>query len=357
MRFQVIVDFPPGLVTAAKQIWQIEEDQARLEYRVDAVDVEMVVAADGRIHVTEHQQITVEAGILDEGYRDFNLLFVERLTLQELREGDQLFQLVTGALCAYCYTELQLPRQPDWVYYNETAGEVQFHEAAAGLARFNWAMPGLVRGESTTLTLAYEVEGAFTVEADGHLLTWTAVPAQENVPDKTSLRLQLPANLGWEDVQIEGAAVSRVEGRLLIGVEEGRLRLNRQLFSGIQAEVRFPVDCRTGLPVKYIIWDSFPPHRKEDLLILERGYWYGKEIEFPIFDEHFTGLGPECLKAEIWLFSFDGRIAARRELRAERSSRQFVDAGTPEAPRDAGPSEEPTDAGVVDVNFIGPAGP
>jgi hypothetical protein len=189
----------------------------------------------------------------------------------------------------------------------------------------------------------------------GFPLFWEAKPSPNDTGEiseggKTPGRVQLEL----QDIHYDGETLS---GRLLIGVEEGRLRLNRQLFSGIQAEVRFPVDCRTGLPVKYIIWDSFPPHRKEDLLILERGYWYGKEIEFPIFDEHFTGLGPECLKAEIWLFSFDGRIAARRELRAERSSRQFVDAGTPEAPRDAGPSEEPTDAGVVDVNFIGPAGP
>jgi hypothetical protein len=159
--------------------------------------------------------------------------------------------------------------------------------------------------------------------------------------------------LEMQDIRYDGEALF---GRLLIGVEEGRLRLNRQLLSGIHAEVRFPVDCRTGLPIKYIIWDSFPPRRKEDLLILERGYWYGKEIEFPIFDEHFTGLGPECLKAEIWLFSFDGKIAARTEVRAERSSRQPRDAGTPGEPADAGVPEAPT-AGTVEVNFTGSAGP
>jgi len=142
--------------------------------------------------------------------------------------------------------------------------------------------------------------------------------------------------LEFQDVHYDGVTLS---GRLLIGVEEGRLRLNRQLLPGLQAEVRFPVDCRTGLPVRYIVWDGVPPHRKEDLLILDQGYWFGKVVDFPLFDDHLTGSGPECLKAEIWLFSFDGAIAARQEVRAERSPRQPVDAGMPEEPPDAGTKE------------------
>lgn len=150
--------------------------------------------------------------------------------------------------------------------------------------------------------------------------------------------------LEFQDVHYDGETLS---GRLLIGVEEGRLRLNRQLFSDVQAEVRYPVDCRTGLPVKYMIWDGFPPRRKEDLLVLEQGYWFGKVIHFPLFDEHLTGFGPECLKAEIWLFSFDGVVAARQEISAERNLPQPVDAGQPEEPPDAGqPEGRPPDAGT-----------
>ncbi len=160
--------------------------------------------------------------------------------------------------------------------------------------------------------------------------------------------------LEFQDIHYDGETLS---GRLLVGVTEGRLRLNKQLVSDIHAEVRYPVDCHTGLPVKYIIWDSFQPRRQEDLLILEPGYWYGKEIRFPLFEEHLTGVGPECLKAELWLFSFDGRIAARTEIRAERSPRPS-DAGSPEAPADAGVPEAPGDDGGVEVHFTGPrAGP
>ncbi|WP_157232235.1 hypothetical protein [Hyalangium minutum] len=128
----------------------------------------------------------------------------------------------------------------------------------------------------------------------------------------------------------------KLSGRLLIGVEEGQLRLNRQLIPDLQVEVRAPVDCQSGLPVRFMTWDGFSAHRKEDLLILEQGYWFGKEVDFSLFDEHLTGPGPECLKAEVWLFSFDGVVAARQEIRAEKNSRQPMDAGVPDEFPDAG---------------------
>jgi hypothetical protein len=147
--------------------------------------------------------------------------------------------------------------------------------------------------------------------------------------EKTPGRVRLE----FQDVHYDGEKLS---GRLLIGVEEGRLRVNRQLHPDLQIEVRSPVECHTGLPVRFMVWDGFPPHRKEDLLILEQGYWFGRAVDFSLFDEHLTGPGPECLKAELWLFSFDGVVAARQEIRAERSPRQPTDAGVPEEPTDAG---------------------
>jgi hypothetical protein len=171
----------------------------------------------------------------------------------------------------------------------------------------------------------------------GFPFPWRAGSAAQHVEgpsesEKTPGRVRLE----FQDVHYDGETLA---GRLLIGVEEGRLRLNRQLHPDLHLEVRSPVDCKTGLPVRFIVWDGFPPRRKEDLLILDRGYWFGRAVDFSLFDEHFTGLGPECLKAEIWLFSFDGVIAARQEIRAERSLRQLVEAGMPEAPPDAGTQE------------------
>lgn len=140
-------------------------------------------------------------------------------------------------------------------------------------------------------------------------------------------------HLEFQEVHYDGEKLS---GRLLIGVEEGQLRLNRKLIPDLHVEVRAPVDCQEGLPVRFMTWDGFLAHREEDLLTLERGYWFGREVDFSLFDEQLTGPGPECLKAELWLFSFDGVVAARQEIRAERSPRQPVDAGMPTEPADAG---------------------
>lgn len=87
-----------------------------------------------------------------------------------------------------------------------------------------------------------------------------------------------------------------------------------------------------------MIMDGFlPPAREEDVLILNRGYWYGNQVYLPLFTRRG---GPECIKAEISLLSFEGKRVARVELRAELVPQEAVDAGVPEEPR------YPTDAGT-----------
>jgi hypothetical protein len=207
-RFQVIVDFPTGLVAAEKQSWQIEEE-SQLEYRVDRLDIEMVVAADGRLHVSENQQVTVELGTMDEGFRIINLLFIDAITNVQLSERDQNFQLSEDELCSNCYQLERTSRQPRWLFYNAAADEMGVDDTLAGDVSLAWAFPGLVRGESTTFTLAYEVEGAFSIEEDGYLLSWAIGPGQTVIPNEVNLILHLPNGLGLEDAQIEGAVVER----------------------------------------------------------------------------------------------------------------------------------------------------
>lgn len=167
----------------------------------------------------------------------------------------------------------------------------------------------------------------FPVPWKSHSSPSAAEEASES--EKTPGRVRLE----FQNTHYDGEKLS---GRLLLGVEAGQLRLNRQLIPDLQVEVRAPVDCQTGLPVRFMTWDGFTAHRKEDLLILEQGYWFGRDVEFSLFEEHLTGPGPECLRAELWLFSFDGVVAARQEIRAEKSPRQPADAKTFEEPADAG---------------------
>ena len=218
-RFQVVVDFPLGLVMAQKQAWQVEADEARLEYTVDGIDIEMVVRADGRLHITENQHISVQTGVVDEGFRIVEFLFVDGVSNFQLSEGDQPFAAVEGDLCAYCYRLRQSPRQSGWVYYSELFEEVAFEGSKAGGVELTYAFPGLVRGESTTFQLDYEAEGVFSVAEDGHLLTWTAVPGEAIMPQEATITLQLPSGMGLEDATIEGAVVERTAAGIVLRPE------------------------------------------------------------------------------------------------------------------------------------------
>ncbi|MCB8944673.1 MAG: DUF2207 domain-containing protein [Ardenticatenaceae bacterium] len=218
-RFQVVVDFPLGLVTAQKQAWQLAADEARLEYVVDGVAVDMVVAADGRLTITENHQVTVQTGILAEGTRQLAYQFVDELSGFQVREGEQVFAATEGDLCDYCYRLQETARQPGWVYYGEAAESVQFNSSRMGGVAVTYAFPELVRGESSTFTLAYEAAGAFSVAADGHLLTWTAVPGEAIMPQEATITLHLPGGMGLEDATIEGATAERSDKGIVLRPE------------------------------------------------------------------------------------------------------------------------------------------
>jgi hypothetical protein len=127
----------------------------------------------------------------------------------------------------------------------------------------------------------------------------------------------------FQDIQYDGLTLS---GRVLISPEERSLRLNKRISPDIQAVA----DCARR-PHARIIMDSFGSGRRpEDLLLLEPGYWYGTTVRFVLFDEHFTGVGPECIDAQLLLSSFDGKLVASVPVRAMRPPRPATDGGIPE---------------------------
>ncbi len=131
--------------------------------------------------------------------------------------------------------------------------------------------------------------------------------ADAQVPPRVRLEVQ--------DIQYDGLGLS---ARVLVSPESGPLRLDRRLIPGFDVELWGVSDCKYGA-VGSIREDGIvPPARPEDLLVLEPGYWYGRTVHFGPFDEHLTGLGPECIEAYIRLFSFDGKPVARQRIRAER---------------------------------------
>jgi hypothetical protein len=160
-------------------------------------------------------------------------------------------------------------------------------------------------------------------------------PDPEAIQDAGSTDTRIPPSTRMElqDIQYDGWTLS---GRLLLSPESGSLRLDRRLIPSIDVEVTRVSECERG-SVKSIHADVFAPlNRQENLLILEPGYWYGTTVRFSLFDEHFTGLGPACIEADIILVSFDGKPVARQRIRGVRPSP--MEGGTP---LDGGMQEEP----------------
>lgn len=136
-------------------------------------------------------------------------------------------------------------------------------------------------------------------------------PGRGAIEDKAPPRVVMEL----QDIQYDGWTLS---SRLLVSPETGPLRLDKRLLSWSDVEITRVADCKHG-SVMAAHADGFRLRdRAEYLLILEPGYWYGATVRFGLFDEHFTGLGPECVEADIILLSFDGKRVASQHIRAER---------------------------------------
>lgn len=129
--------------------------------------------------------------------------------------------------------------------------------------------------------------------------------------------IQLPSRVNMEvqDIQYDGFTVS---ARVLVSPEGGPLRLDRRLIPSIDVELSVVADCERG-SVPSIHFDVFSAlNRAENLMVLEPGYWYGGTVHFTLFDDHLTGLGPECVEATLHVRSFDRKYVARKRIRAVR---------------------------------------
>lgn len=208
--FQVAVGFPPGLVTAEVQPWQIAEDTARLAYRIEAIEVHLEIQPDGRLLVDERQRVAVEAGALYSGNRTIRLAYLDSLMDFAVSEGEQPFSPDPGDCLSYCFT-VTGPGQPGpWILYDPEQRRVVIDEEQAGEILLNWEFPALVRGEATTFHLQYQVLGAISQTEAGQRLNWTPVFSGRDVPvDSAVLSVILPPGLSWEDVFIEGGTLRR----------------------------------------------------------------------------------------------------------------------------------------------------
>jgi len=158
--------------------------------------------------VEERHQLSVDAGAMAEGSRTIPLFLVDTIDAITLREGDQTFT-ESNSPCDYCFQVHTTARRADWVTYDERSEEPVLHENRAGAVNIAWQFPPLVRGESTTFTLRYQVHGVIQQLADEQRLSWTAVFADHTVPvDAASVQLLLPAGVTSSEVTVSGGNVA-----------------------------------------------------------------------------------------------------------------------------------------------------
>ncbi|MGD9002536.1 MAG: DUF2207 domain-containing protein, partial [Anaerolineae bacterium] len=97
---EVTVRFPHGLTAATTPDWQRKIDEALASYRWTEFDVDLKIAPDGSLTVTEKQTLAVEEGYLYHGYRVIPWLYLDQITGIEVRSDGQAFAFSTDP-CEY----------------------------------------------------------------------------------------------------------------------------------------------------------------------------------------------------------------------------------------------------------------
>jgi hypothetical protein len=156
---------------------------------------------------------------------------------------------------------------------------------------------------------------------------WTKV-SEERTRDESPAPPHV--HVEFQDVHYDGLTLT---GRVLISPEGKPLRLDKRLTPTVDVDVQSVADCLRQ-PHAYLRMDRFPLRaREEDILNLNPGYWYGATVRFTLFHEHFTGIGPECIDAQLRVFSFEGKLVASVPIRAMRPPVPETDGGVPEGLR------------------------
>jgi hypothetical protein len=147
--------------------------------------------------------------------------------------------------------------------------------------------------------------------------------------------------LKLQDATFDGQIFS---GRLLISPIGGSLRVDKRMIESFTLSVKDVSACGTGQPLEYIITDVLaPPLREEDILILQPGYWYGKQIRLRLFDaQGGSQTTPECFEADLIYHALDAKFAGHIHVRAERHWPHLIDTSVLADPADDGvPSPPP----------------
>lgn len=132
-----------------------------------------------------------------------------------------------------------------------------------------------------------------------------------------------------------------LKGRLLLGATIDPVVVDGRLFEWIDVGLENIRECAKTEALKHWVYEAIPQAPREDELIrVQPGYWYGVNLNYLLFQERATGLGPACFEAEVVVLAVDGRVAAKVPIRVMRSD-QALNPSVPSAeePKAAPPSK------------------
>ncbi|RYZ35620.1 MAG: hypothetical protein EOO71_34815 [Myxococcaceae bacterium] len=128
-----------------------------------------------------------------------------------------------------------------------------------------------------------------------------------------------PPLLAFEHVRYDGHTVS---GRVLIGARVPTT-VDRRLIENVALGVDHVTDCATGAAFPTLVADSLPePATRDDVVTLNQGEWFGRDVSFVVFAEPFTPPeGPACIELALSLQLTGAQPVALR-FKAERAAEE-----------------------------------
>jgi hypothetical protein len=204
--FEIEVGFAHDVVQAARQTWQQAEDAANVRVSIPEVRVGVTVQYDGRLDVTEETRIAVESGVLEQGYRSIALLYMDEIAnVGVLQDGRALPMGQEG--CSDCFVLRRQPGFDAWAAYDDGTGEVIVDEGGTGRIDIDWYGTPVEAGETTQITLQYDIVGGVRVGEDAQVIHLEVLPDYDAATESGWLQIMPPPRAQAGEISVESGAV------------------------------------------------------------------------------------------------------------------------------------------------------
>lgn len=175
------------------------------------------------------------------------------------------------------------------------------------------------------------------------LLFLTSACASVPMASSSRAATKQPLRGGIAEFQVTSYDGDTIKGRILLGATIDPLVIDGRLIEAGDVDMdmdTLQVCGNKEAPFQYVQFDTVArPARPDEIVTVRPGYWYGKNISYWLFAKKITGLGPDCIEAELIVRAVDGREAARVRIHVVRTDKPPAppEGGAPAAPNPPAP--------------------